>query len=266
MIVLVLFVAFCKLFRRPRGCADGGKEYEKMGIRHILFDLDGTLLPMIQDEFVRFYMPLLAKAYIENGAAIEPEKFISSVWAGYKAMVNNDGSRTNREAFWSHIDKELPFTAEKSEEIALSFYKDAFNKAVCVTRPTPAANQIVKTVREKGMEAYLATNPVFPRCATMNRIRWAGLDAEDFNLITTYEDCVYCKPNPRYFQEILSGCGMDPSECLMVGNDVEEDLSIRSLGVKTFLVTDTMENKKNLPVESEYAGTLEELLKFVKEL
>ena len=34
-----------------------------MAIKHILFDLDGTLLPMVQDEFVRFYMPLLAKVY-----------------------------------------------------------------------------------------------------------------------------------------------------------------------------------------------------------
>ena len=37
-----------------------------MHIRHILFDLDGTLLPMNQDEFVTFYMPLLAKKYISK--------------------------------------------------------------------------------------------------------------------------------------------------------------------------------------------------------
>lgn len=37
-----------------------------MSIKHILFDLDGTLLPMVQDEFVRFYMPL-AKAYLKKG-------------------------------------------------------------------------------------------------------------------------------------------------------------------------------------------------------
>ena len=34
--------------------------------------------------------------------------------------------------------------------------------------------------------------------------------------------------------------------------------------VQTFLVTDTMENKKNLPVETEYKGTLADLLKFVE--
>ena len=98
----------------------------------------------------------------------------------------------------------------------------------------------------------------------MNRIRWAGLDAEDFKVITTYETCTYCKPNPEYFRGILEEFSLDPSECLMVGNDVEEDLAIRSLGVKTYLVTDTMENKKDLPVKSDYIGTLEELLKFIE--
>ncbi len=221
---------------------------------------------MVQDEFVKFYMPLLAKAYLSKGVPVEPKKFIGAVWAGYEAMVKNDGSRTNREAFWSYIDPELPIGAEESEKIAEEFYGGEFNQAVCTTRPTPLADQIVKTVKGKGLGAYLATNPVFPRCATMNRIRWAGLEAEDFSLITTYETCSFCKPNPEYYKKILDTFSLDPAECLMVGNDVGEDLSIRTLGVKTFLVTDTMENKFNLPIETEYQGSLKDLLEFVETL
>ena len=235
-----------------------------MSIKHILFDLDGTLLPMVQDEFVKFYMPLLAKSYMNAGVSLDPKKFIGAVWAGYEAMVKNDGSCTNREAFWSYIEPELPISTGESEKIALDFYADEFNQAICTTKPNPVSNQIVKRAKERGFETYLATNPVFPRCATMNRIRWAGLDAEDFKVITTYETCTYCKPNPEYFRGILEEFSLDPSECLMVGNDVAEDLSIRSLGVKTYLVTDTMENKKNLPIDAEYMGTLDELLKFIE--
>ena len=235
-----------------------------MSIKHILFDLDGTLLPMVQDEFVKFYMPLLAKSYMNAGVSLDPKKFIGAVWAGYEAMVKNDGSCTNREAFWSYIEPELPISTEESEKIALNFYADEFNQAICTTKPNPVSNQIVKRAKERGFETYLASNPVFPRCATMNRIRWAGLDAEDFKVITTYETCTYCKPNPEYFRGILEEFSLDPSECLMVGNDVAEDLSIRSLGVKTYLVTDTMENKENLPIDTEYMGTLDELLKFME--
>ena len=237
-----------------------------MSIRHILFDLDGTLLPMVQDEFVKYYMPLLAQSYINEGVSVDPKKFIGAVWAGYEAMVKNDGSRTNREAFWSYMEPELPLSAEESESIALKFYENEFNKAVCTTKPTPVSDQIVKRAKERGFETCLATNPVFPRCATLNRIRWAGLDAQDFKVITTYESCTYCKPNPEYFRNILEQFRLDPSECLMVGNDVGEDLSVRTLGVKTYLVTDTMENKKNLPIDSEYTGTLNELLEFIETL
>ena len=237
-----------------------------MEIRHILFDLDGTLLPMIQEKFVRFYMPLLAKTYISRGVELEPKDFIASVWSGYEAMVKNDGTRTNREAFWAHMEEKLPISLEESEEIALDFYANEFNEAIRATKPSPAADQIVKAAREKGIETYLATNPVFPRCATMNRIRWAGLDAGDFKEITTYEYCRYCKPSLEYFREILEKYGLDPAECLMVGEDVEEDLSIRSLGVRTYLVTDTLEDRKGIPYETDYMGTLSELLEFVKSL
>ena len=235
-----------------------------MSIKHILFDLDGTLLPMDQDEFVKFYMPLLAKSYIEAGVQVDPKEFIGAVWKGYEAMVKNDGSRTNREAFWSYTEALMPISPEESEKLALRFYDGDFNQAARATSPSPFSDQIVKAAKKRGLHAYLATNPVFPRCATMNRIRWAGMDAEDFELITTYEDQCYCKPNVEYFRTILDDLKLDPAECLMVGNDVEEDLVIRKLGVKTYLVTDTMENKKDLPIHTEYMGSLEELLEFIR--
>lgn len=235
-------------------------------MKHILFDLDGTLLPMVQDEFVRYYLPLLAEAYKKTGVPVETRSFIGAVWAGYEAMVGNDGNRTNREAFWSYMEPVLPIPVEESEKIALDFYENEFNRAVCTTKPNPLSDQIVKRAKEKGLGTYLATNPVFPRCATMNRIRWAGLDAADFRTITTYETCTYCKPSLEYFSRILEEFRLKPEECLMVGNDVGEDLPVRELGVRTYLVTDTMENKKNLPIETDYMGTLEELKEFIEKL
>ena len=148
---------------------------EKMSIKNILFDLDGTLLPMVQDEFVRFYMPLLAKSYISAGIEVEPKAFIGSVWKGYEAMVKNDGSRTNREAFWSFMEGSLPTSMEESEALAVRFYDTDFNQAVQATSPSPFADMAVKAAKCRGIGTFLATNPVFPRCATMNRIRWAGL-------------------------------------------------------------------------------------------
>lgn len=230
--------------------------------RHILFDLDGTLLPMDQDEFVKLYMPLLAKRFVKQG--IEPENLIKLIWKGVSAMVMNDGTYTNEEAFWKSFESLSGVSREQVEEETLDFYENEFNEAIQATQPTKVSGKIINLLKEKGVKAYLTTNPIFPRCATMNRIRWAELDAEDFEVITTYEDYHYSKPNPLYFQEVMDQFHLDPKECLMVGNDVEEDLAIRKLGVKTYLVTNTMENKKNLPIDSDYVGTLEELYEFLE--
>ena len=108
-----------------------------MSIRHMLFDLDGTLLPMVQNEFVRFYMPLLAKSYIQAGVEVDPKGFIGAVWKGYEAMVKNDGTRTNREAFWSYMEDILPASTEESETLAVRFYEGDFNQAKCGSQTDP---------------------------------------------------------------------------------------------------------------------------------
>ena len=60
-----------------------------MAITTVLFDLDGTLLPMDQEIFVKTYFSLLAKKLAPHG--YEPEALINAVWAGTRAMVKNTG-------------------------------------------------------------------------------------------------------------------------------------------------------------------------------
>lgn len=231
---------------------------------HFLFDLDGTLLPMKQEEFVRYYLPLLAARFQDRG--FSPEQLIGAVWKGFERMVANNGSRTNEEVFWDSFSKDLSIRREEVETEVLDFYGNDFNQAICTTRPDPFAAEIIRYLKEKGKKVYLATNPVFPRCATMNRIRWAGLDAADFEEITTYETCRYSKPSVGYFQEILERNHLKPERCLMVGNDRREDLAAGELGVKTYLVTQCVEHGEE-PGRADYEGAnLEQLYQDLKEL
>ena len=69
-----------------------------MEITTVLFDLDGTLLPMDQDVFTKTYFKLLAARLAPLG--YEPAQLVDNIWAGTAAMVKNDGSCTNEEAFW----------------------------------------------------------------------------------------------------------------------------------------------------------------------
>ena len=67
-------------------------------IKAILFDLDGTLLPMDQEVFVKDYMGRLAAYLAPYG--YDPRKLTDAVWKGVGAMVMNDGSCRNEARFW----------------------------------------------------------------------------------------------------------------------------------------------------------------------
>ena len=69
-----------------------------MKIKYVLFDLDGTLLPMDQDAFMKAYFGGLCKKLAPYG--YNPDELISAIWQGTKMMVKNCGDKTNEEVFW----------------------------------------------------------------------------------------------------------------------------------------------------------------------
>ncbi len=215
-------------------------------ITTILFDLDGTLLPMDQDVFAGAYFKGLARAAAPHG--YDPEKLIDTIWQGTAAMIKNNGEQTNEEVFWAHFARVYGEDALKDTVIFDRFYEQNFDKvqAVCGFHPrTPA---LIAELKAEGVRLVLATNPIFPRVATNRRIHWAGLSPEDFAYYTTYENAHHCKPNLDYYRDILAELNLDPRECIMVGNDVAEDMIAEALGMQVFLLTDCMINKKNVDI------------------
>ena len=233
-------------------------------IKAILFDLDGTLLPMDQDEFVKAYFGLLVKKLMPRG--YEPQALIDGVWKGTAAMVANDGSCTNEEAFWRTFSGLLGEHVRQDEPVFEEYYRNEFQNVKAVCGFEPRAKELIHWLKTKPYQIVLATNPLFPAIATQSRIRWAGLEPEDFSYCTTYENSRYCKPNPAYYLEILDKNGLQPEECLMVGNDVGEDMITRELGMQVFLLTDCLINKKNADITQYPNGSFPELKVFIENL
>ena len=233
-------------------------------IKNILFDLDGTLLPMDQDKFANGYFSRLVKKLAPLG--YDPQKTVDGVWAGTAAMIKNNGERTNEEAFWVKFEELFGTKALSDKPIFDEFYRNEFNEVKSDCGFNPAAAETVKKLKENGYKLVLATNPIFPAAATESRIKWAGLDKSDFLLYTTYENSHYCKPNPDYYGEILEKLSLDPSDCLMVGNDVAEDGAAQKLGIKVFLLTDCLINKKDEDISAYPHGGFKELLEYINRL
>ena len=231
-------------------------------IKAVLFDLDGTLLPMDQDAFTRGYFKLLAGKLAPLG--YEPEGLVKAIWHGTGAMVRNDGSCTNEEAFWKDFAGTYGPKALKDRPLFEEFYAVDFQKAKAICGFTEEAERTVSLLKAAGVRVILATNPIFPAVATESRIRWAGLSPEDFELYTTYENSSFCKPNPAYYREILQRLDLRGEECLMVGNDVREDMAAETLGMETFLLTDCLINTENVPLDRWPHGGFQDLQAHLK--
>lgn len=231
-------------------------------IKTVLFDLDGTLLPMDQNSFLKDYFGRLIKKMVPHG--YDSELLQKSIWACTKAMIQNDGTRSNEEAFWHRFTEIYEKDVRSDEPVFLDFYKNEFQEVRHSCGFDQRAVDVIHELKERGIRLVLATNPLFPAVATQSRIRWAGLTPEDFEWITTYENASFCKPNLDYYREILVKLNLQPEECLMVGNDVEEDMIAESLGMRVFLLTDCIINPNKMDIHVFSHGGFPELLNYLR--
>ena len=235
-----------------------------MKITTVLFDLDGTLLPMDQEMFLKAYFGRLAEHMKAYG--YDPEKLLKTIWSSTGAMIHNNTGRTNEDVFWECMAQVYGPDIREEEPKFDEYYRVSFPKVQASCGYAPEAARVIDACKEKGLRVALATSPFFPKTATWQRTQWAGIDPEVFALITTYENAHACKPNPAYYHEVLDKLGVKPSECLMVGNDVEEDMMARELGMEVFLLTPCMINRKHKPTEEYPQGDFEDLLAFICEI
>lgn len=234
----------------------------------IFFDMDGTLLPMDLEEFMRGYFALIARFMAERG--IDGEKVVDGIWKGTGAMFEFDGKTTNEERFWSFFPAYMENLGEKRDWVPLfdEFYEGRFAQLREKTVTNPLVAGVVETLHEKGYRLVLTTNPLFPERASRQRLSWTGADPSYFERVTAYENSLYAKPSPQYYAENLAACGLEPGEVLMVGNDTRDDAAAGRLGIDVYIVTDCLvqHEQGGTPLGELRHGTMEEFAAFVDAL
>jgi FMN phosphatase YigB (HAD superfamily) len=233
-------------------------------IKNIFFDLDGTMLPMDQEKFVKVYFNEICKRFCTE-LKLDSESLIKGIWKGTAAMVKNDRSAQNVEVFWNVFAKTCGRHVLNYIKDFDDFYNNEFYETKSVCKFNPVVPETINVLKKKGYKLVAATNPIFPSVATHTRLKWAGLNPSDFALVTTYDNSSSCKPNPLYYVEIMEKLNLQPEECMMVGNDVGEDMiPTQGLGMDNYLVTDCLINRDEADYSSFKQGSFKDFLTYAR--
>ncbi len=205
-------------------------------IRAVLLDLDNTLL---DNDMGRFLPPYFAALGQRMARFVMPDELVKMLLASTRVMMKNqDPNITNQQAFDADFFPCLGQPETEVRPVLRSFYEEDFAALRRYTHPRPQARPLVQTIFDQGYDVVIATNPMFPRRAIEQRLDWANVLDFPFNLVTAYENSHFCKPNPRYYQEILDKLDCRPDEAIMVGDDYVNDIepAIR-VGLHTYWIT-----------------------------
>ncbi|MFV0255180.1 MAG: HAD family hydrolase [Erysipelotrichaceae bacterium] len=228
----------------------------------ILFDLDGTLIHLDAQNFERDYTKLIISYFSQwLDATMVQDTFARAL----KTMVEVEDNRTNKEKFYSCFAGNDKISLSEIMAKEADFYHQHFDKLKPYIKENTNMSHAIAILKEKQFPMAIATNPLFPRIATLSRLKWGNYHKEDFSLITTFEDCHFTKFHKKYYEiDILKRLNLKAEDCLMVGNNTVEDGLASSLGIQTIIITDDIIDQANQYQVTKM--TSQEFLEYVRKL
>jgi FMN phosphatase YigB (HAD superfamily) len=201
----------------------------------LLLDLDDTLL----DTHVDVFTPAYFQALIQHlDGRVPTDLMLGALMRGMGLMnESEDPTHTLKEVFDGSFYPEIMVPREDLEKVLDDFYDNVLPQLAPLTKRRADAAPLVEWALSRGFRVAIATDPLLPCKVTYHRVRWAGIDPNTVELITTYDNFHFSKTHPAYFAEVLGRLGWPEGPILMVGNDIERDLlPAHRLGLPTYLI------------------------------
>lgn len=233
-----------------------------MTYKAILFDLDGTLMPITNEDFQKVYLSSLAE---KLSPYIEPKLMLNAMWQSLEVMMNDQSQKMNDRVFFKHMNQLLG--KDLVETLTPEFEAYYLNEFKVLKDALDSNHEMVETIsylKNKGYDLIVATNPMFPAVAVEQRIKFSGLKVDDFKYVSNFELHSATKPNVKFYEEVLEINNLKPEECLMIGNDMQEDMVVKHLGMDGWIITDYLITNGEKDI-SDWSGTRQEFYKKVKE-
>jgi len=203
----------------------------------LLLDLDDTLLENSMAEFLPAYLREIS-TYLAG--YVDPAIVINALLAGTNEMlVNQNPDCTLADVFYPIFYQAIRKDRQVIDAAIDRFYQEVFPHLKSLTRPMPQAVRMVEAAFARGYKVAIATAPLFPRQAILQRLTWAGFKPEQhpFALIPSIDGFHFAKPNPAYLAELLAHLGWPEDGAVMVGNDPRDDIrAAYGLGLPSYWI------------------------------
>jgi HAD superfamily hydrolase (TIGR01549 family) len=223
----------------------------------LLFDLDQTLLASsafkLKYHFIFRAVKLLRARGISFSDALQ---FLGEM---KKTLAIGDAKRTNAVRIYDLLKSRRTQLSDLEAKVWIdSWVKEVFEGLVHYFSSIEEGEKLVHELRGKSSyRLILATNPAWPKTVTELRLNRGSLRASHFEWVTTADQMHFMKPDPRYYQEILSILGVPAQDCLMIGDSFKKDAPATMIGIPVFILR--KENLVHSPVLSQ--GPYSELRK-----
>lgn len=196
-----------------------------------LFDLDGTLSAVSDEDFARRYFQLVSSS--AEGRIIS-SKLLTALEVALKALFGDrDSFKNNYDLFMERFVESMgDHDRNWFEHFFNEFYDGEYNKLEELVAPRENVVKVLKYLRKSGKGIIIATNPIFPEKAINKRLEWVGVERKLLDYVTTMENSHYVKPDVRYYREILEVNGLEARKCVMIGNDMSMDGVCTAAGIE----------------------------------
>ena len=225
-------------------------------------DLDGTLLEL-SDQFIAQYL-LKVDQWVASRLRMEPV-LAKAIWETTVWACSLDhGPTLLEDAFFERLCSLIKISREDIKEVFQMFYQEVFPELQRLSHPIVGAMGFLTQIQALGLKVVLLTSPVFPRIAIDERLRWAGIEGFPFDWISSLEVVHAAKPHPAYYLGAAKTLDIAPSNWLMVGNDLEQDIRpARVSGMHTWWVSDGRFDYA-VPDEDVLKGPLHDVIPYLK--
>jgi putative hydrolase of the HAD superfamily len=221
-------------------------------IKAIIFDLDNTLIDF-----------MTMKRMAVDGS-------ISSMRDAGLKISHQDAEKILYKLYWKYgIEYQKIFQVFLKKVLGRIDYKILANAIVGYRKvqhgfmkPYPQVKSTLIKLREKRIKLAILTDA--PRMRAYLRLAETSL-MDFFDIVITYDDSKYKKPNKIPFQLMLKKLKLKPEEVLMVGDSLDKDIKgAKAIGIKTCYSKYGESRKKTSNIKPDFTiKNINELLQLV---